>query len=123
MVQGPAQPPDAEARRETPPAEHPEARGFGSQRRWRSELVLLLALVVALPLGVLWGARGLAEAAALRLPPSMDEKLGRPSWEALRMSGQRCENPAAERYVRKPYNLKDLRKVLGELGFAEGNAS
>ncbi|HYD25251.1 MAG TPA: response regulator [Croceibacterium sp.] len=23
-----------------------------------------------------------------------------------------------ERYVRKPYNLKDLRKALGELGFA-----
>ena len=25
-----------------------------------------------------------------------------------------------ERYVRKPYNLKDLRKVLSELGFAAG---
>lgn len=27
-----------------------------------------------------------------------------------------------ERYVRKPYNLRDLRKALSELGFAEGNA-
>lgn len=27
-----------------------------------------------------------------------------------------------ERVVRKPYNLKDLRKVLSELGFAEGSA-
>ena len=25
---------------------------------------------------------------------------------------------SGERYVRKPYNLNDLRKVLGELGFA-----
>jgi len=25
-----------------------------------------------------------------------------------------------ERYVRKPYNLKDLRQVLGDLGFADG---
>ena len=28
-----------------------------------------------------------------------------------------------ERYVRKPYNLKDLREVLGELGFADESAS
>ncbi len=115
MLQEPGQTPDAEARNQPVPAEHPEARGFGSQRRWRWELVLLVALLLALPLGVLWGARGLAESAALRLPPSMDEKLGRPSWEALRMSGQRCENPAAERYVRSV--LDPLLSALGPTPF------
>jgi beta-barrel assembly-enhancing protease len=81
------------------PPEHPEARGFGSRRRWRWELALVAALVVSLPLVVIWGARALAEAAAMRLPPEMDAKLGRPTWEALQLSGQRCEDPAAERYV------------------------
>jgi beta-barrel assembly-enhancing protease len=81
------------------PPEHPEARGFGSRRRWRWELVLVAALVVSIPLVVIWGARALAEAAAMRLPPELDAKLGRPTWEALRVSGQRCEDPAAERYV------------------------
>ena len=28
-----------------------------------------------------------------------------------------------ECYVRKPYNLKDLREALGKLGFEEGNAA
>jgi beta-barrel assembly-enhancing protease len=81
------------------PPEHPEARGFGNRRRWPSELALVVALVVSVPLLVIMGARPLAEAAALRLPPEMDAKLGRPTWEALRLSGQRCEDPAAERYV------------------------
>lgn len=90
--------PDSDARREGAP-EHPEAHGFGSQRRWHRELLILLVLLVSLPLLVVWGARRLAEAAAVRLPPSLDEQLGRPSWEALKLSGQRCGNPAAGRYV------------------------
>jgi predicted Zn-dependent protease len=114
-MQGPGHPPAAETPSEPAPAEHPEARGFGSQRRWRWEIAILLALVIALPLGVLWGARGLAESAAMRLPASMDEKLGRPSWEALRMSGQRCENPAAERYVHGV--LDPLLAALGPTPF------
>lgn len=94
-----------------PPGEHPEAQGFGSQRRWGRELAILLGLFVGLGLLAIWGARGLAEAAAVRLPPSMDEKLGRPSWEALKLSGQRCDNPAAQRYV-----AGLLEPLLGALG-------
>jgi predicted Zn-dependent protease len=97
------------------PAEHPEAQGFGSQRRWPRELLILLGLVVSLPLIVIWGARGLAEAAAVRLPPAMDEKLGRPSWEALKLSGQRCADPAAQRYVAGL--LEPLIGALGETPF------
>ena len=115
MSQEPEQPPRAQARDPSAPAEHPEARGFGNRRGLRSELVILLVLVVAVPLAVLWGARGLAESAALRLPPSMDEKLGRPSWEALRLSGQGCENPAAERYVKSV--LDPLLAALGPTPF------
>jgi predicted Zn-dependent protease len=82
--------------------EHPEARGFGasSRRRFRQELALAALVLAALGALVLWGARGLAEAAAMRLPPDMDEKLGRPTWTALEMSGQRCDQPALEEYVR-----------------------
>jgi predicted Zn-dependent protease len=98
---------------EPAPDEHPEARGFGrsSTRRWRSELALVLVTVVTLPLLVIWGARPAAEWAALRLPPALDEKLGRPTWMALEMSGQRCDDPAAERYVDSV-----LRPLLAELG-------
>ncbi|HTV25197.1 MAG TPA: M48 family metallopeptidase [Polyangiaceae bacterium] len=98
-----------------PPAEHPEAHGFGSQRRWPREIAILGVLLVTLPLLVIWGARELAEVAAVRLPPSMDEKLGRPSWEALKLSGQRCEDPAARRYVAGL--LDPLVAALGETPF------
>jgi predicted Zn-dependent protease len=98
MPDAPAQPPDSDGPR-PPPDDHPEAQGFGSRRRWPREVAILLGLFVALGLLVVWGARGLAEAAAMRLPPAMDEKLGRPSWEALKLSGQRCDDPSAQRYV------------------------
>jgi predicted Zn-dependent protease len=61
--------------------------------------VLALLVVVALPLALVLGARSLAELAAVRLPPSMDARLGRPTWEGLQLSGQRCVSPEAERYV------------------------
>src|SRR5262245_1749450 len=96
MVQGPPAPPQPSP---SEPDEHPEARGFGSRRSWRWELPLLVTLLVALPLLAIAGARGLAQAAALRLPPAMDAALGRPTWEALRASGQGCDDPAAQRYV------------------------
>jgi len=80
-------------------AEHPEAQGFGRRRRTHWELGLVLGLVVLIPVLVVWGSRGLAESVAVRLPPELDAKLGRPTWEALRLSGQRCEDPAADRYV------------------------
>ena len=95
MLQGSA-PPEPTA---SLPEEHPEAQGFGSSRRWRWELPLFIALLVGLPLLAVGGARWLAPAAALRLPPEMDAARGRPTWEALRVSGQRCDDPAAQRYV------------------------
>jgi predicted Zn-dependent protease len=98
MPEASAPPPESDGPRSSP-AEHPEARGFGSQRRWPRELAVLAGLFVALALVVIWGARGLAEAAVVRLPESIDAKLGRPSWEALKLSGQRCVDPAAQRYV------------------------
>ena len=85
MLQGPA-PPEPTA---SPPQEHPEAHGFGSSRRWRWEVPIFVALLLGLPLLAVSGARWLAPAAALRLPPEMDATLGRPTWEALRVSGQR----------------------------------
>jgi beta-barrel assembly-enhancing protease len=102
---------------ELPRDEHPEARGFGasSKRRWRQELAVALVVLAALALVVLWGARGLAESAALRLPPALDEKLGRPTWTALEMSGQRCDDPSAERYVKGL--LEPLLAALGETPF------
>jgi predicted Zn-dependent protease len=107
MVQGPAPAePNASA-----PEEHPEARGFGSSRRWRWEVPLFIVLLVGLPLLAVSGARWLAPAAALRLPPETDRALGRPSWEALRASGQRCEDPAAQRYVESI--LRPLLEALG----------
>jgi predicted Zn-dependent protease len=96
--------------------EHPEARGFGRRRRWQWELVLVLALVVSIPLVSIWGARVLAESAAGHLPPEMDAKLGFPTWEALQLSGQRCENPAAERYAEGL--LRPLVEALGPTPFA-----
>jgi predicted Zn-dependent protease len=110
MPDASAPPPVSEGPRQ-PEGEHPEARGFGSQRRWPRELAVVLGLFVAFGLLVIWGARSLAEAAAVRLPPSMDEKLGRPSWEALKLSGQRCPEPAAERYV-----ARLLEPLIGALG-------
>lgn len=114
MPDAPAPPPQPDAPRELP-AEHPEAHGFGSQRRWPRELAVLALLLVTLPLLVIWGARGLAEGAAMRLPPALDEKLGRPSWEALKLSGQACEDPAARRYVEGL--LGPLVAALGETPF------
>lgn len=111
MVQGPAAPPEPGA---SELQEHPEARGFGNNRRWRWEIPLFVALLVGLPLLTIFGARRLAEAAALRLPPELDAVLGRPTWEALRASGQRCENAAAERYVESV-----MRPLLDALGPTE----
>lgn len=77
-----------------------EAEGFGSKpRRMRLELAILGALLIGLPLAVIWGVRGAAASLALRLPPSMDERLGRPTWEALRASPEHCRDQTAERYV------------------------
>jgi predicted Zn-dependent protease len=110
----PPAPPESGGPRSSPDV-HPEAHGFGSQRRWPRELAVLLVLLVTLPLLVIWGARGLAEAAAMRLPPAMDEKLGRPSWEALKLSGKSCRDPAAEHYVRGL--LERLIAALGDTPF------
>ena len=96
MLQGPAAPTEPN---QSSPEEHPEAQGFGRSRRWRWEVPLFLSLLVGLPLLAVGGARWLAPAAALRLPPEMDRALGRPTWEALSVSGQRCEDPTAQRYV------------------------
>lgn len=115
MSDAPAPPPRTEGPHDPSPAAHPEAHGFGSQRRWPREIAILGLLLVTLPLLAIWGARGLAEAAAVRLPPAMDEKLGRPSWEALKLSGQRCENPAAQRYASGL--LDPLVGALGETPF------
>lgn len=93
-----------EPAKEAPPpcaAEHPEAGGFGSRPgRLRAELVLVIAIVLAVPIGVVAGARALAEAVAVRLPPEMDARLGRPTWEALQVSGMRCASAEGEAYVR-----------------------
>jgi len=115
MTEAPAPLPQNDRPRDPAPGEHPEAHGFGSQRGWPRELAALVVLLVTLALIVVWGARGLAEAAATRLPPTMDEKLGRPSWEALKLSGQRCDNPAAQRYVAGL--LDRLLAALGETPF------
>jgi beta-barrel assembly-enhancing protease len=117
MVYG-SEPPPAEKAQGAPALEpHPEARGFGasSQRRWRLELTLALVVLAALGVLVIWGARGLAESAAMRLPPALDEKLGRPTWRALELSGQRCDDPASERYVKAV--LEPLLAALGDTPF------
>jgi len=106
MLQGPAPEPGASAG-----GEHPEARGFGSGRSWRWEIPLLIALLVGLPLLAIALARQLAQAAALRLPPEIDAALGRPSWQALQLSGARCDDAAALRYVEGV-----LRPLLDALG-------
>jgi len=108
MVQGPAAPPEPNA---GAPGEDPEARGFGNARRWRWEVPLFVIALIGLPLLAVGGARLLAQSAALRLPPEMDAALGRPTWEALRVSGQRCEDPAAQRYVEGI--LRPLIEALG----------
>jgi predicted Zn-dependent protease len=97
------------------PEEHPEARGFGNQRRLRRELVFALVIILALPLTLVWGARELAGLVAMRLPASMDERLGRPTWEALRVSGQVCEDVSAQRYVESL--AAPLLAALGETPF------
>jgi predicted Zn-dependent protease len=100
--QGPLQP---ERRGSEPqpalPSDEPlEAHGFGNRPwRMRLEFAVLVALLVGLPLAVIWGARAAAASLALRLPPSMDERLGRPTWEALRASPEHCRDRMAERYV------------------------
>jgi predicted Zn-dependent protease len=95
--------------------EHPEARGFGNQRRLRSELVIALVIILALPLTLVWGARELAGVVAMRLPASMDERLGQPTWEALRVSGQVCDDAGAQRYVESL--AAPLLAALGETPF------
>lgn len=110
MPDAPAPPPQTDGPSE-PRAEHPEAHGFGRQRRWSREIALMLTLLAMLPLLAIWGARRLAEAAAARLPPAMDQQLGRPSWAALQASGQACEHPAAQRYV-----ARLIEPLLGALG-------
>jgi predicted Zn-dependent protease len=95
--------------------EHPEAGGFGSQRRWRAELVIVVLVVVALPLGFFWGARHLAELVAMRSSPTIDAGLGRPTWESLQVSGQRCTSEPAERYVREV--VAPLLAALGPTPF------
>jgi predicted Zn-dependent protease len=97
------------------PGEHPEARGFGSGRSWRWELPLLLGLCVALPLGVLASARSIAEAAAAYLPPELDEKLGRPTWELVKLTAERCDDPATQRYLSAI--LQPLLDALGPVPF------
>ncbi len=108
-------PPSQDEKRGAEGAEHPEARGFGSHRRWGKEIVLTLALVLGLPLALLWGARDLAAWGVTRLPPSTDAKLGRPTWEALQVSGQRCADRAAERYAQGL--MASLVSALGETPF------
>lgn len=118
MSDAPAPPPSSGEQREDralDDAVHPEAGGFGSQRRWRAELVVLVLVVVALPLGFFWGARHLAERIAMRSSPSIDARLGRPTWEGLRASGQRCESEDAERYIRQV--VAPLLGVLGPTPF------
>jgi predicted Zn-dependent protease len=116
MVDEPEQPVAQGARgNDAEPPEHPEARGFGSGPRRHWELWFVLAAIVALPLGVIWGARSLAEVVAVRLPPEMDARLGQPTWEVLSRSGQRCENVAAERYVSGL--LQPLLEALGPTPF------
>jgi beta-barrel assembly-enhancing protease len=110
-----SEPPDAG--RTSVMSAHPEALGFGasSKGRWRREALLALVVFAALALLVIGGARGLAESAAMRLPPALDEKLGRPTWVALEMSGQRCDDPSAERYASSV--LEPLRTALGATPF------
>lgn len=118
MSEAPAPPPSTGGQNEGMPlvdAEHPEAGGFGRQRRWRAELVVLALVVVALPLGLLWGARQLAELVAMRSSPSVDAALGRPTWESLQVAGQRCTSERAERYVRDV--VAPLLAVLGSTPF------
>lgn len=103
MEHRPASAPSDQSRgSEGAPEEHPEARGFGQKRgHLRAELALIAALVIALPFGVVWGARSLAARMALELPPSMDEALGRPTWEALQHSGERCVSTDGEAYLKR----------------------
>jgi predicted Zn-dependent protease len=113
------QPPPHDARPGPAPPnedEHPEAHGFGSQRRrLRTELVLLAVLVLGLPLAVIAGARAGAAQLALRLPPSVDAQLGRPTWEVLKASPERCADAGAERYVEEL--AAPLVGALGETPF------
>jgi predicted Zn-dependent protease len=110
-----ATPPSEPIASEPSAADHPEARGFGSRKRWRWELPLLIGLCVALPLGVVVSARSLAEAAAVYLPPALDEKLGRPTWELVKLSSQRCEDVATQRYI--DGILQPLLAALGPVPF------
>lgn len=113
MANEPASPDQPTAKEpSTAVEEHPEARGFGQRRgRLHWELGVVVALAILLPLGAVWGARRAAASIASWLPPGMDESLGRPTWEALQVSGQRCADPAAQRYVEEI-----AAPLLAELG-------
>jgi predicted Zn-dependent protease len=110
----PAQPSEPNAG-EPAPVAHPEAGGFGSRKSWRWELPILVGLCVALPLVVLASARSLAESAASYLPPELDEKLGRPTWELIGLSSQRCDDAATQRYL--DAILQPLLAALGPVPF------
>jgi len=62
---------------------------------------VIAALLVALPFGVVSGARALAARMALELPPRMDVALGQPTWEALQHSGERCVSSEGDAYLKR----------------------
>jgi predicted Zn-dependent protease len=97
------------------PGEHPEARGFGSSRRPRWELGLVIGLLMVIPAALLWGARGLAELVALRLPPGLDAHMGMPTWESLKLSGEMCDDRAGGDYVQRV--MVPLLDALGPTPF------
>jgi predicted Zn-dependent protease len=83
-------------------ASDPEARGFGRRPgRLRIEIAVLGALLLGLPALLIWGARAAAETLAMRLPPEMDARLGRPTWLAIEASADRCPDPALAGYVER----------------------
>lgn len=98
------------------PAAAEETVGFrNSPRRILLEVGVVVAVIVALGVGAVWGGGALASALTPAVSTRVDQAIGASAAQQLALGGGECPNPAARAYVEEL--AQPLLDAAGELPF------
>lgn len=101
---------------DSPPPEEPQTGGFqNSSKRIAVELLIVVAVIVALGVGATWGGGVLASALVPYVSTGVDRAIGEGASKQLSLTGSECPNPEARAYVEEL--ARPLLDAAGELPF------
>ncbi len=114
---GSSEPGASEATRsEDDDEDYDDSAGFGnSPRRIATEIVVVIAVIVAVGVGAMWAGGSIASAFTPWISTDIDRQIGAAAFEQMGAVAEECPNPEAQHYVEEL--ARPLVEAAGEVPF------